>query len=194
LGWIKTILESFTMLPIFALIIATITADGPEPAPVARASYYLGESKVFSPAGRPLGNLVTLTKREIYPAESKIVETVLTLSSNPREPSREFVAVSVIEGPTFKLREKSGAFSGSGELTGKAWAWHSWTTNERTQTAVVRSETQVTDRGLTVNKELVGLDGGVRARYKESHASIDGGTYELFHDKLVPQVPPPPAR
>lgn len=182
------------MLPLFALILATMSADGPPPLPAARASYYLGEAKVFSPAGRPLGNLVTLVKRETFPSESKIVETVLTISSNPREPSREHVAVSVVEGATYKSRERGGAFAGNGDLTGKPWEWTSWTSTERTQTAVVRSETKLTERGLTVNKELVGLDGGVRARYSESHASIDGGTYELFRDKLFPKALPPPPR
>lgn len=111
------------------LILATLLADGP--APAARVTYYFGESRVMRADGQPLGNLVSLVKHEVIPAESRIVETVLMISSQPREPSREYVAVSSVKGAGFTMKEQGGAYEGEGELTGKPWEWTAWTSTAK---------------------------------------------------------------
>ncbi len=174
----------------FALIVATCLAAEPAQAPAqASATYYLGESNVTTPDGKSLGNLVTLIKREQFPAQGKIVETMVLVSSNRREPATEYVSVWVVEGSNFRVKEQSNAFSGKGELTGKSWDWSGWTIVTQTAAGIIRGHAQRTERGLTIVKELVGPDGVTRAKYTEDHAKIDGGTYELFRTKLLPRAP-----
>lgn len=166
----------------FAIILAIVTAP-----PEAKATYYLAESKVFAPDGRPVGNLVSLVKRESYPDKSRIVETVLTLSSNPREMNREHVAIWTVDGQAFTLAEQGGAFTGRGELVGRPWEWTEWTTTTKTPGGTIQARTRLTSRGLSASKEFLGPDGVPRLRYVEDLASIDGGTYELFREKLFPK-------
>ena len=113
----------------FALIVATCLAANPG---AAKATYYLGESRVTTPDGRPVGHLVLLVKREQFPAQAKIVETMLMLSSNPREPATEYVSIFTVEGSTFQMKEQGGSFAGKGELSGKPWEWTAWTTTTQT--------------------------------------------------------------
>jgi len=170
------------MSVLFAVLLTTMAAP-----PEAKAMYYLGESQVTTADGRPIGNLVALVKREQFPSESKIVETVLMISSKPREPSQEYVGIFTVTGSSFTLKEQRGAFVGAGELTGSPWEWTAWTTTTRSPGGVLKSQTRVTDRGLSVTKELLGPDGRPRIKYLEDYAAIDGGTYELFHAKLFPK-------
>ena len=173
------------------LIVATLLADGP--APAAKASYYLGESKVRDADGKSLGNLVALVKRELRPAESQIVETTLLVSSRPGEAIQEYVTVSKVSGGTFALREQKGGFSGDGTLTGPPWAWTSWTSTASlgAQGGTLRTRSQLTERGMAVDKVRLAPNGATLVTFTEDHASIDAATYELLHDKLLPREGPP---
>jgi hypothetical protein len=174
-----------TLAPI--LIAATLfAADGPEP----KVTYYLGESKVSLADGKPLGNMVSLVKREVKPTESRIVETVMMLSSRPGEPTKEYVAVFAVKGSKFTMKEQGGAFEGDGELIGQPWAWTAWASTSKIpgqHGGTLVSRDKLTERGMAVTKELSGPDGVVRVRMAEDYASIDGATYELLHAKLMPK-------
>jgi hypothetical protein len=171
------------------LIAATfLLADGPAPAPAAKVAYYLGESKVRDADGKPLGNLVALVKRELRPGESRIVETTLLVSSRTGEPVQEHVAVSAVKGGAFTTKEQKGAFSGDGTLAGPAWGWTSWTSNTTLGGGggTLRARSQITERGMAVDKALLAPNGAVRVTFAEDYAAIDGATYELLRAKLLP--------
>lgn len=174
------------------LIVATLLADGP--APAAKVAYYLGESKVRDADGKSLGNLVALVRRELRPAESRIVETTLLVSSRPGEPIQEYVAVSTVDagGGAFTLKEQKGTFSGDGTLAGPAWAWTSWTSTAALGPGGdrVRTRAQLTERGMAVDKARLAPNGAVLVTFTEDHAAIDGATYELLRAKLLPREGP----
>ncbi len=174
------------------LIVATLLADGPAPAPAGKVAYYLGESTVRNADGKAMGNLVALSKRELKPAESQIVETTLLISSRPGEAVQEYVTVSKVGGGTFTLREQKGAFSGDGTLTGPPWAWTSWTSTASLgpQGGTLRTRSQLTERGMAVDKVRLAPNGATLVTFTEDHASIDGATYELLRDKLHPREGP----
>jgi hypothetical protein len=176
------------MTTTLTLIVATLLADGP----ATKATYYLGESKVTTADGKPMGNMVVLVKRELRPAESRIIETVLMVSSQRNEPIKEYLTVLAVKGSRFTMREQSGAFSGSGELDGNPWEWSGWTSTAKMpgqNGGTIISRDKLTERGMAVSKELNGPDGAVRVKFVEDYAAIDGGTYELLHAKLVPRDP-----
>ena len=164
------------------LILAMIAAP-----PEAKATYYLGEWKVMTPEGRQVGNLVSLVKRESFPDESKLVETVLVISSNKTEPTREYAFICAVTGSSFVLKEKAGTIAGTGEWTGRPWDWTGWTTTTKIPSGTLNAQTRVTERGMSASKEFVSANGQVQLRYVEEYMSIDGGTYELFHEKIFPK-------
>jgi hypothetical protein len=177
------------MTTTLTLIAATLLAAA---GPASKATYYLGESKVATADGKPLGNMVMLVKRELRPAESRIIETVLMVSSRRAEPIKEYLTVMAVKGSRFTMREQSGAFSGSGELDGNAWEWNAWTSTSKMpgqNGGTIVSRDKLTERGMTTSKELSGPDGAVRVRFAEDYAAIDGATYELLHVKLLPREP-----
>jgi hypothetical protein len=175
------------MTTTLTLIAATLlAADGP----ATKATYYLGESKVMTADGKSLGNMVMLVKRELRPAESRIIETVLMVSSRRDEPIKEYLTVLTVKGSRFTMREQSGAFSGSGELEGNPWEWSGWTSTSKMpgqNGGTIVSRDKLTERGMATSKELSGPDGTVRVKFAEDYAAIDGGTYELLHAKLLPR-------
>jgi len=175
-------------MPAALLLILATLADGPAPAP--KPTYYLGESRVMTADGKPLGSLVSLVRREVKPAESKIVETVLMVSSRPGEPIKEYVAVFSVAGSTFTVKEQGGAFAGDGDLVGKPWEWTAWNSTSKIPGpygGTLRSRDRLTERGMAVTKELFGGDGALRIKFAEDYASIEGATYELLHAKLLPK-------
>lgn len=177
---------------ITALLILPLLLGPDTPAPAAKVAYYFGESKVSTVDGKPLGVMVSLVKREVKPAESTIVETVLVISSRPQEPIKEHVATLAVDGATFTSTEQGGAFTGTGQLIGKPWEWAAWTSTSKlalTNGGSVVSRDRVTDRGLSVSKDVLGPDGVVRVKIAEDLATIDGATYELLHAKLAPKAP-----
>ncbi len=168
------------------LILTGLLADTHAPT----TTYYLGETQVKTGDGKPLGNMVSLVKREVIPADSKIIETVLMVSSYPGEPTKEFVAVFSVKGETFTMKEQSGAFAGDGELIGKPWAWTAWNSTSKVageRGVTVVSRDKLNDRGMAVIKDVFSPDGTPRAKLVEDYATIDGATYALLRSKLAPK-------
>jgi hypothetical protein len=177
------------MTTTLAILAAVLAADGPSPAP-AKVSYYVGSTKVESADGRPLGNMASLVKREVIPAESKIVETVLRLSSKPGSEIKEVVTVLTVTGSKFTVKEKEGTFTGDGEFVGDPWKWTTWSSTTKIPGptgGIVKSRDKVTDRGMAVTKEVLGDDGALRVRLTEDYVTIEGSAYDLFRAKLLPK-------
>jgi hypothetical protein len=171
------------------ILAAVLAPDDPSPAP-AKVTYYLGSTKVESADGRSIGHMASLVKREVIPSESKIVETVLRLSSKPGSEIKEIVAVLNVTGSKFTVKEKEGGFIGDGELTGEPWKWTAWNSTSKIpgpSGGTVKSRDKVTDRGMAVTKEVLGDDGAVRVRLIEDYVSIDGSAYDLLRAKLLPK-------
>ena len=90
-------------------------------------------------------------------------------------------------------KEQKGAFSGDGTLSGPAWAWTSWASNTTLGGGggTLRARSQITERGMAVDKALVAPNGAIRVTFTEDYAAIDGATYELLRAKLLPGGGPP---
>ena len=100
--------------------------------------------------------------------------------------------ISTVGGASFTLKEEKGTFSGDGTLNGPAWAWTSWTSTARLgpDGTAVRSRSQLTERGMAVDKARVAANGAVLFTFTEDYAAIDGATYELLRAKLLPREGP----
>jgi hypothetical protein len=94
-----------------------------EGKPVLETSYFLGESKMTTPDGKPVRTSLVLAKRVVNQAASRIEEHVLSVNEKD---SKAFVVVQEVKGKKFTLTERSGSFSGEGELVGETWKWKGW--------------------------------------------------------------------
>lgn len=97
-------------------------APADEPAE-AVTTYYLGETKMMSPDGKLLRTSLSLVKRVVDQKAGRIEEHVLSVGEKE---SKAFVATLEVRGARFAVSERSGAFTGDGELVGEAWKWTEW--------------------------------------------------------------------
>ena len=63
-----------------------------------------------SPTGQPYGASLSLVKRTISPADSRIIEVVISVDS--KQPVKEYTTVFTIRGPSFTLKDNEGTFRG----------------------------------------------------------------------------------
>lgn len=168
-----------------ALTAAPVIAAPPE----ARTDYFLGTSRVRSAAGRELGAMVSLVKREVKPADGTIVEHVLVI--DPRTPAnaplKEFVATLKVNGDAFTMTEASGHFTGEGTLDGPEWAWTHWTSSAKLEgdAGTIKSDDTLTEHGLTVKKAFIKPDGTKTVDIDEEYHRIDEAQYQILRDRLL---------
>jgi hypothetical protein len=158
-------------------------AAGEPPAPVATC--YLGESTMTTPDGKPIRTTLSLVKRVVNEAAGRIEEHVLSV--NERN-SKAFVVTMEVSGNHYTISEKSGAFTGEGELKGEPWHWKEWKSVTRLAdgAGTVTSTDTLTDHGLHAAKTFAGPDGTVSMRIEETLATITPRTYEVLYARLAP--------
>lgn len=154
-----------------------------EPAETETA-YYLGESKMTTADGKPVRTSLSLVKRVVKRKDGRIEEHVLSLGEKE---SKAFVVTLEVKDTKFTVSEKSGAFSGSGELVGEAWKWAEWksVTKLAGGAGTVTSEDKLTDRGLSARKTFTDK-AGATLHFDEGLAPISQKTYEILYARLAP--------
>src|SRR5262249_21119969 len=150
-------------------------------------SYYLGESKMTTPDGKLIRTSLSLVKRVVNEKESRIEEHVLSVGEKD---SKAFVVTLEVKGSKFTVSERSGSFTGDGELVGEAWKWTEWksVTKLAGGAVTVTSEDKLTERGLSAKKAFTGADGKVALRFEDELAPISRKTYEILYTRLAPEA------
>ena len=168
----------------FALAAGGQVLSAAEPTE-AETTYYLGESKMTTPDGKLIRTSLSLVKRVVNKKDSRIEEHVLSVGEKE---SKAFVVAMAVKGPKFTVSEKSGAFSGDGELVGEAWKWTEWksVTKLAGGAGTVTSDDKLTERGVSAKKTFTGADGKVALRFDEALAPISPKTYEILYARLAP--------
>src|SRR5262245_6879787 len=136
------------MLLAAALLGALSTPGRADEKPSPTVDYFLGESKMFTPAGKHIGTSLSLVKRIVSRAEGRIEEHVLSVRDDGS--ARSFVVVLVVKGNKFTMSEKSKSFEGEGELIGDPWKWKEWKSVAKLAGGAgkITSEDKLTDQGL----------------------------------------------
>jgi hypothetical protein len=170
-----------TLLPLATILPIAVAQD----KAAVEASYFLGESKMTTPDGKPIRTSLSLAKRLVNKADSRIEEHVLSI--NERD-TRAFVVVQEVKGNKFTMTERSNAFSGEGELVGEAWKWKEWKSVAKLAggAGTVTSEDKITDQGLSAKKSYAGADGKVMFLFEDSLKPISPKTYDILYSRLAP--------
>lgn len=175
-------------IPIAVLTaLLALSAQGRAGAKAApTVEYFVGESRMMTPAAKPVGSSLSLVKRIVNPAENRIEEHVLSVREGAAP--KTFVAVLEVKGNKFVISESGKAFEGIGVLVGEPWKWTEWksVTTIAGGAGTVRSEDKVTEHGLTVRKTFAGPDGKVQLKFEETLLRIGAATYATLHAKLAP--------
>jgi len=157
-----------------------------EPVEV-ETTYYLGESRMSIPDGKLVRTSLSLVKRVVSRKDNRIEEHVLSVDERD---SKVFVVTLEVKGSSFIVSERSGAFTGEGELVGEAWKWKEWksVTKLAGGAGTVTSEDKLTDQGLSGKKAFTGADGKVVLRFEDVLTSISPKTYEILYTRLAPKA------
>jgi hypothetical protein len=140
---------------------------------------YKGEITVNLPNGDSVNGGVSFVRRSLDQTTSSITEEVISQGSTPDEPARTFVVDMKVEGSAFKMKERGGAFDGTGALEGEPWKWTKWSSKARLPDGqVVVSEDALNAKGLVANKTLRGVEGQVVVTMKETYVTIPCDVFE----------------
>jgi hypothetical protein len=169
------------LLPLAAILPTALAGD----KPAVEASYFLGESKMTTPDGKPIRSSLSLVKRLVNQTDSRIEEHVLSI--NERD-TRAFVVVQEVKGHKFTMTERSNAFSGEGELVGEAWKWKEWKSVSKLAggAGTVTSEDKISDQGLSAKKTYASADGKVLFLFEDSLKPISQKTYDILYSRVAP--------
>ena len=119
--------------------------------------YYFGSVKYFSPEGVSKGETISLVKRIVSPANSRITEIVLQPSRIHGQPPTEFVTTLSRIGKSniFSVTDDAGGVTGQLTFTGEDWKWDRWSYEmEIRKSDKVRGEAALSANGLETRKSL----------------------------------------
>jgi hypothetical protein len=171
------------------LILATLAQNPATPA--ARTEYYLSESRVLAPDGKPLGALAGLIRREYRPDAGTIVEQSIALDPAPDAlPTVVTLEWTVdADGEMAILKERTGKISGRAKLVGKPWAWTewSWTGTMKDVPGTFRTACKLTPRGASTRTERIDAAGKRLEVFDQVDTRISKESYDVLRSKFLPQ-------
>ena len=167
-------------LVVIAFVSALARADPPVKL------YYVGEAKVSSADGKPLGSQVYLLEKTLDRDKATITERAVIVreDGNAQEWTLRF---AVKEDGTFTLTEDSKRAEGSGKLFGPAWKWTYFKATYKSANGVqVEDENFLADESFgTARQKLTGPDNKVFMYMDISLKGITPKTYEILRAGLM---------
>ena len=173
-------------MPIAPLLLSLATLGQ---APTDRTEYYLSESRVISPDGKPLGIIAGIVRREYRPGERKIVEMGIALDPAPGSLPTVTNIEWTVDGQSATITERSERINGKGKLTGPPWAWTDWTSTVTMKDVpgTFRNTAKATPRGIATRTEQLDASGKRLALFDQVDTKIRKETYDVLRAKLLPQ-------
>jgi hypothetical protein len=112
--------EETDMRSVFALMICAVSAGICSAAEVER-SYFVGEVKLSSESGQPLGSQAMLAERTYDPDHNVINERAVVVQADGTV--NDYPMRMIVKGDSFTLDDPKKFVEGSGTLFGPAWHW-----------------------------------------------------------------------
>ena len=152
------------------------------PAPAATTTCYAGVTVGMGQRTR------TLVRRSVDPAGAQIVEDVGHDQGEGRGATSLHVVMAVT-GDHYTIAEASGAFTGTGTLTGEPWRWTSWRSTTKLASAgiEVESRDELTATNLVTHREIR-KDGKVVGTTSEKLAPFDCDAWDRATAELAAPV------
>jgi hypothetical protein len=153
--------------------------------------YYVGESKLSDPSGKPYTTQVILLEKVLDPDNSLWVERAIVVK--PDGKAEEFTMNHRVTDITFTLDDPKGMVKGSGTLFGPAWKWTYFKgTFEATNGARIEDENFMADPSVLVaRKKISGPDGKTIGFMDITAKSITPQTFTILSSSLLKKESPP---
>jgi hypothetical protein len=167
---------------LFAVAVAASCASGTTGGARSRSSaaptteYYYGTMTTSSPDGKvPFGPpVMTLVRREVAPADDRIVETVV------QDGVTRVTTLQRQEGNHFAASADDRSISGALDFAGDDWRWASWTyaITMNDGSGTIQGTGHVDGKWIETEKYVVASNGDRRARIVDRLVQITHEEYE----------------
>jgi hypothetical protein len=153
--------------------------------------YYVGESKMSDPSGKPYTSQVILLEKTLDPDNSVFVERAIVVK--PDGKAEQFTMNHKVKDNTFTLDDPKGMVKGSGTLFGPAWKWTYFKGSfEATNGARIEDENFMADPSVLVaRKKISGPDGKTIGFMDITAKSITPQTFTILSSSLLKKESPP---
>jgi hypothetical protein len=140
--------------------------------------YYLGEAKLSSADGKPMGSQVFLVEKIHDRDNARIVEKAIVV--HPDGKVEEWTARMVVKDDnTFTLADDSGKTEGGGKLFGPAWKWTYFKATFKASNGVeIEDENFMADESAATARKKISLPDGKVIMYMDM--TLKGVTPETF--------------
>ena len=154
--------------------------------------YYVGESKMCDPSGKPYTSYVILLEKTLDRDNSVFVERAIVVK--PDGKAEEFTMNHRVTGNRFTLEDPKGMVKGSGTVFGPPWKWTYFKGSfEATNGVRIEDDNFMADPSVLVaRKKLTGPDGKVIGFMDGTAKSITPQTFTILSSSLLKKGPPSP--
>jgi hypothetical protein len=148
--------------------------------------YYLGEVKLSSADGKPMGSQVILLEKIHDRDKSKIVERALVIQPDGKAEERN-MEMTVKDDNSFTLTDDTKSVSGGGQLFGSPWKWTYFKATFKASNGVqIDDENYMADESVGVARKKITLpNGNVYMFMDMSLKSVTPKTYEILRAGLM---------
>jgi hypothetical protein len=148
--------------------------------------YYLGEVKLSSATGQPLGSQVILLEKVHDRDSATIIERALVVQADGKVEERT-MRLAVKDDNTFTLTDDAGTVEGDGKLFGPAWKWTYFkgTFLAKNGVRIDDEDFMSDDSTITARKKLTGPDDKVIMYMETTGKAITPRTFEILRAGLM---------
>ncbi len=166
------------------LVLALVPTLAPAAPP--EKSYYAGEIKLSSPAGKPMGSQVIILEKTQDKDNALIIERAVLVQQDGKV--EEFtVRLSIKDDNTFTLVDDAKMSQGQGTLFGPAWKWTYLKGTFKTKNGLTIEDENFfgDDSAVFARKKLITPDNQVFMYMDMGLKSITPKTFELLRTALL---------
>ncbi|MFN8672467.1 MAG: hypothetical protein U0457_10375 [Candidatus Sericytochromatia bacterium] len=147
-------------------------------------SYYMGESKMYSPEGVFYASSVSLIKRTIEKEKKQIQEDVFNFDL--RRECSEFLTTFSIEKNKFDISDEEKTFNGMGNLIGDEWNWSGWNyeTTLSQNMGYIKGEDKIINNEIIAKKDFYNKDNKLQFVFKEHFKPISKEFFDIMIKNL----------
>ena len=175
---------------LFVVCVGSLLAQACAAAEIEK-SYFVGEVKLSSESGRPLGSQAILTSRTYDPGQNLIVERAVVVKADGTVD--DYPMNMTVKGDTFTIDDPKKVVEGSGTLFGPAWHWTYFKgTYKATNGALIDDEDFLAAPDVgTARKKISTPDGKVVMYMDMTLKATTRETFEILTNALLKRPAPP---
>lgn len=180
-------MDRFQFNGVIALVCALLVASGSARLSAAELEkfYYVGEVKLSSPDGQPIGTQVILFEKTHDRDKSTMIERAVVVQADGKV--EEHTMRAQVTGNTFTIADDAKTIEGTGTLAGPAWKWTYFkATYKSTNGAQIEDENFMPDDSvISARKKVSSPDGKVFMYMDMGLKGITPKTYEILRTGLL---------